>query len=98
MSVPVILRPIAEADVRSIHSELETIRTGLGSQFSTRLQVLLERIEAMPQMYGILWKTVRAAIIHRFRYVVYYIAFADRTEVLAVMHAARDASAWQSRV
>jgi toxin ParE1/3/4 len=59
---------------------------------------VLERIEAMPELYGVVWQDVRAARLRKFRYLVYYVVFADRVEVLAVMHASRDASAWQSRV
>jgi hypothetical protein len=52
----------------------------------------------MPELYGIVWHDVRAARLKRFRHVVYYVVFPDRLEVLAVMHGARDASAWQSRI
>ena len=58
----------------------------------------LARIEAMPEMYGVVWQDVRAARLRRFRYLVYYVVLADRVEVLAVMHGARDAPSWQSRV
>jgi toxin ParE1/3/4 len=52
----------------------------------------------MPEMYGLVWQDVRAARLRKFRHLVYYVVFADRVEVLAVLHGARDASAWQSRV
>lgn len=58
---------------------------------------VLGRIEAMPEMYGVVWQDVRAARLRKFRHVVYYVAFADRVEVLAVLHGSRDASAWKSR-
>jgi len=41
---------------------------------------------------------VRAARLRKFRYVVYYVVFADRVEVLGVLHGSRDGSVWQSRV
>lgn len=97
MNLPVILRPEAEADIRAIHAELESIRTGLGRQFTTRVREVLERVEAMPESYGTIWQDVRAVRLKQFRYVVYYVAFPERAEVLAVMHGARDPSTWQSR-
>ena len=97
MSLPVILRPAADADVQVTHDELEQVRAGLGDRFVTRLRELLERIEAMPELYGLVWQDVRAARLRKFRQVVYYVVFADRVEVLAVMHGNRDASAWQAR-
>ncbi len=95
--LPVILRPPAETDIRETRATLEAIRPGLGEQFVTRVRQVLERIESMPEMYGVVWQDVRAARLRQFHHVVYYVVFADRAEVLAVLHGARDASAWQSR-
>jgi plasmid stabilization system protein ParE len=98
MSLPVLVRPEAENDIRSIRVELETVQQGLGDKFALRLAELLQRIEFMPGLYGLVWRRVRAARVKKFRYVVYYIEYADRVEVLAVMHGSRDASAWRKRV
>ncbi len=97
MSLPVILRAEAQADIQTAHDDLERTRTGLGRPFAARVRETLERIEAMPELYGLVWQDVRAVRLKRFRYVVYYVVFPDRVEVLAVMHGSRDPSAWQSR-
>ena len=97
MSLPVILRPAADADVQATHDELEQVQAGLGDRFVARVRETLGRIEAMPGTYGLVWQDVRAARLRKFRHVVYYVTFADRVEVLAVLHGSRDASAWQSR-
>jgi toxin ParE1/3/4 len=97
MTVPVILRLQAEADVRAIRDDLEQARVGLSQQFTDSLREVLERIESQPEMYGIVWRDVRAVRLRKSRYLVYYIALTDRVEVLAVMHGSRDATAWQSR-
>jgi plasmid stabilization system protein ParE len=97
MSLPVILRPEAEADVEDIFKQLEQTRAGLGKKFMARLREVLERIEAFPELYGVVWQDMRAARLKRFRYVVYYAAFANRVEVLAVLHGARHSSIWKSR-
>jgi plasmid stabilization system protein ParE len=98
MSLPVILRPAADADIQAAHDELEQVQTGLGDRLIARVREVLQRVEAMPEMYGVVWHDVRAARLRKFRHVVYYVCFADRVEVLAVLHGSRDASAWQSRV
>ena len=98
MSLPVILRPEADADIEAIHDELEMARAGLGGQFVALVRRALAFIEAMPEMYGVVWNDVRAARLQRFRHLVYYIVFTDRVEVIAVMHGSRSSSAWQSRV
>lgn len=98
MSLPVILRPDAEADIQEIYNELEQRRQGLGRRFVGRVREVLQRIETMPELYGPVWQDVRAVRLKKFRYVVYYVVFTDRVEVLAVLHGARHPSAWRSRI
>jgi plasmid stabilization system protein ParE len=98
MSLPVIMRQQAEADVVEIFGDLDFIRPGLGKRFIARLREILDRIEWMPEMYGVVWQDVRAARLRKFRYVVYYVVLTDHVEVLAVLHGSRDESTWKSRV
>ncbi len=98
MSLPVILRPEADADIQSTFDELEHVQVGLGDRFIGRVREVLERVEAMPRMYGVVWQDVRAVRLRKFQHVVYYVVFDDRVEVLGVLHGVRDASVWQSRV
>jgi plasmid stabilization system protein ParE len=51
----------------------------------------------MPFLHGKVWRKVRAVRVGGFRYVVYYVVFRDRIDVIAVMHGARRAAAWMSR-
>jgi len=97
VSLPVILRHEAEVDVQEAHDQLEAVRVGLGTQVLARLREVLARIEKMPELHGKVWQDVRAARLKQFRYIVYFIVLADRVEVLAVLHGARDPSSWQSR-
>ena len=97
MSLPVILRPEADADIQAAHDDLEQVRVGLGVRFVARVRELLARIESQPEMYGVVWQDVRAARVKKFRYILYYVVFADRVEILAVLQGSREATAWQSR-
>lgn len=97
MTLPVILRADAETDIQMTYAELEQVRKGLGLQFAVQVHAVLERIEFMPETYGVVWQDVRAARLRKFRHVVYYAVFPDRVEVLAVLHGARATSTWQSR-
>ncbi len=97
MSLPVILRHEAEVDIQGARDQLDAVRVGLGNQVLARVREVLVRIEKMPELHGEVWEDVRAARLKQFRYVVYFIVPADRVEVLAVLHSARDPSAWQSR-
>jgi toxin ParE1/3/4 len=97
VSLPVILRHEAEVDVQEARDQLEALRVGLGTQVLARVREVLARIEKMPELHGKVWQDVRAARLKQFRYIVYFIVLADRVEVLAVLHGARDPSSWQSR-
>jgi len=97
VSLPVFLRHEAEVDVQEARDQLEALRVGLGTQVLARVREVLARIEKMPELYGKVWQDVRAARLKQFRYIVYFIVLADRVEVLAVLHGARDPSSWQSR-
>ena len=97
MSLPVILRHETEVDIQEARDQLESIRVGLGNQVLARVREVLARIEKMPELHGKVWEDVRAARLKQFRYIVYFIVLADRVEVLAVLHSARDPSSWQSR-
>jgi plasmid stabilization system protein ParE len=98
MSLPAILRPEAEADIRTIYGYLEQVRLGLGKKFLSQLTEVLERIESFPELYGVVWQDVRAARLKKFRYVLYYVIFQDRVEILGVIHGSRHESAWKSRM
>ena len=86
MSRPLILRPDAEVDVGDAFRYLNSVAAGLGPKFLARMREVLERVESLPQLYGIVWQDVRAARLKQFRYVVYYVVLANRIEVLAVLH------------
>jgi plasmid stabilization system protein ParE len=97
VSLPVILRHEAEVDVQEARDQLEAVRVGLGNQVLSRVREVLARIEKMPELHGKVWQDVGAARLKQFRYIVYFIVLADRVEVLAVLHGARDPSSWKSR-
>jgi toxin ParE1/3/4 len=97
VTVAVIIRPAAQADLRDVFATLEKTRAGLGARFLKQVNDVLEHIEWSLSAYGVIWRYVRAARLKRMRYVVYYIVFVDRVEVIAIMHGARRASAWKSR-
>ncbi|HLN31008.1 MAG TPA: type II toxin-antitoxin system RelE/ParE family toxin [Gemmataceae bacterium] len=97
MTWPIVLRPEASLDVEEARDYFERKRADLGQEFLDQLKDVLDRISAMPQIYGSVWRNLRAARLRRFTYVVYYRVHDDRVEVLAALHGRRDASAWRSR-
>lgn len=97
MNLPLVLSPEAEADLRQAYDDLENARPGLGSRIISAAAEAFERIETAPEIYGCIWKDVRAMRLKKLRYLAYYVIFDDRIEILAVLHGSRDPSVWKSR-
>ncbi len=61
MSLPVVLRPEAAQDAAEARDYFEGQQASLGQEFLDRLSETLGGISAMPEMYGVVWRNVRAA-------------------------------------
>jgi len=97
MSLPVIFRPEAQADLLDAQSWYERQRAGLGDIFADAAEQMLGRIVAMPEMYEAVLRDVRRGKLTRFPYVLYYRVLPDRIEVLGVLHGSRDPRVWEDR-
>ena len=98
MSLPVVIRPEAVYDAEGARDYLESQQANLGQAFLARLNEVIRRIGAQPELYGVVWRNVRAVRLRQFVYVVYYRVQRDRVEILAVLHGSRDTSARQARI
>jgi plasmid stabilization system protein ParE len=97
MSLPIVLRPDAEADLQSARGWDEAQRAGLGDDFAAAVEQFFTRIQALPQLYATVQANVRRNKLKRFPYVVYYRVHADRLEVIAILHGSRNPQTWQDR-
>jgi toxin ParE1/3/4 len=98
VSLPVVLRGEALVEFDEAFDYYEGQRAGLGVDFVARVQQVLDRIAANPQMHAIVFADIRKGLVTRFPYCVFYRADAARVEVIAVFHSKRDPSIWQGRV
>ena len=98
MMRPVIIRPEAEADFLEKRDWYEDRLEGLGVKFATRVAAAIERIGALPELFGEVAPGVRASPVRRFEYVIYYRILPDHVDVLAVLHGARDPEEWKKRI
>jgi plasmid stabilization system protein ParE len=97
MTLPIRVRALAEDDVQRARDFYEERSSGLGARFMERLREALERIQFMPESYGVVSKNVRVKLLDKFPYVVYYRIAKSEILVLAVLHGRRDAAEWKSR-
>ena len=96
MNYQLIIRSAAEADIEDAHTWYVQLRE-LGTDFLTCVEESLEVIRRNPELFAIVHKDVRRAIIRRFPYGVFYRLVGEAIVVVAVMHARRDPRRWQER-
>lgn len=98
MTLPVVFRPEAAFDVLETRDYYERQQSQLGDRFADALEETVSQIGARPELYAVIFKTVRRTKLRRFPYVVYYRILADRVEVIAVIHGNRHPRVWRRRV
>lgn len=89
MTLPIALRPRAEADLDDAFRWYEARLPGLGEAFLRSVDACFARIQRHPEAYPEALPRVRRAPLRRFPYGVFYVIRDDRIDVLAVYHARR---------
>jgi plasmid stabilization system protein ParE len=92
-----IVRPLAEADVRDAVFWYESRREGLGAEFALELDALYERIAENPQQFPEIAEGARRALLQRFPYAIYFLISEDAPIIVAVLHQHRRPDAWRER-
>ena len=94
---PVLLRPAAAGDVEDAFAWYERQRPGLGSDFRLELKAALDRVAEKPELYQVIHRNTRRALLRRFPYGVFYRVYPEAIVVVGVMHGRRDPRRWRSR-
>ncbi len=81
-----VISSMAEADLADSYTWYETRREGLGHQFLASVDTALESIHDNPNIYPIMYRDMRRALLHRFPYAVFYLVHERRITVIAVLH------------
>jgi plasmid stabilization system protein ParE len=92
-----IVRPAAAADIDEAFLWYEGQREGLGHDFLTAAQKLIDAIADQPLRYPVVRRNTRRALLRRFPYTIYYRLYGDIVVVVACMHGRRSPRRWQSR-
>jgi toxin ParE1/3/4 len=98
MSLELIIRPEAEADIADAFDWYETRVRGLGSEFLLVLDALFNSILRNHQLYQVVHRNVRRALTRRFPYAVFFIVEDNKIVVLSVYHLKRSPRIWKGRV
>jgi toxin ParE1/3/4 len=92
VTLPVIVRAGAAADVAAAVAYYQ--RVGHADRFLTELDVVVQRVSALPRAAQVVHAEVRRALMRRYPYAVFYIVDPRAIVVLAVLHQHAHPSRW----
>jgi len=88
----------ADAELAEARQWYAHQRENLDLEFMERIDDTLSRIVRNPNLYPIVYRTLRRAVVRRFPFAVFYEVTADEIQIIAVFHSRRDPEKWQSRL
>ena len=97
MSLPLIFRDEALADLDDAYLWYEEQRQGLGVEFIQAIETRLEQIQSNWKQFPRIRSVIRRAIVSRFPYAIFFIEQGQSISIIAVMHHARSPRHWQGR-
>lgn len=97
MTVELLVSLEAQADIAHAIGGFRDISPTLASRFGDALESVYASIVEYPQMYPVVYKNFRRALIRRFPYSVFYIVDQSVVLIVGVVHQSRDESTWKRR-
>jgi plasmid stabilization system protein ParE len=89
VSLPVIIRPLAEFDLREAQRWYEGQQPGLGARFRASVDAALQVISGSPRIFPVVHEGIRRASVKRFPYVLYFLLQEHRIVLVACLHVRR---------
>ena len=80
MKEALLIRPAAEAELEAAYYWYEERREGLGHDFLLCVEEAIDRILRTPELFPVVHKQVRRALIRRFPYGIFYLV--DEEKIL----------------
>jgi plasmid stabilization system protein ParE len=93
-----VLLPEALSDAAEAYAWYEERSAGLGERFLKHVDECLEWIRDNPQLFEVVYKNYRRAIVKRFPYVIFYKINADVVTVYSIFHTAQHPAKWRKRL
>jgi len=97
VTLELIVSREARADLAEAVAWLRDISPNLPRRFEAELESIDSSVLEHPQMYPIVYRSFRRALLHRFPYSVFYVIDAPVVLIVGVVHQSRDESTWKRR-
>jgi plasmid stabilization system protein ParE len=98
VTLSVITRDEAEAEIAEAAHWYERRAVGLGAEFVRSVDACFAIISRQPDIFPVVYRQTRMALLRRFPYLVIYRVFPDFVSVVAVVHGRRHPRHWKTRV
>ncbi len=97
MTLQLIVTREARADIAEAIGWFRKRSPELPDRFRVELERVYSRIQDYPEIYPIVYKRFRRALLRKFPYSVFYIVDPAILLIVGVVHQARDESSWKRR-
>ena len=97
MSLSVVTRPAAAAEIETAYRWYEKERAGLGFEFLEAVDKLVRTIAENPERFPVIRRDVRRALLRRFPYSIFYSIVSGHIVVIACFHGKRNPKVWRGR-
>src|SRR5262245_32123474 len=98
MAAELIIAPEAVDDLVQAYDWYESRRVGLGEEFLTCVDALIEMIRRFPELHAIAYENYRRALVRRFPFAIFYEHLENVVTIYCVFHTSRDPNKWRSRL
>ncbi|MDH3207724.1 MAG: type II toxin-antitoxin system RelE/ParE family toxin [Gemmatimonadota bacterium] len=90
-------RTEAAADVAAAREWYDEQRVGLGDEFVSALERMIEMVGQLPEAFPEIAAGHRRALLGQFPYALYYRIDSDVVDIVACLHSRRSPSRWRQR-
>jgi plasmid stabilization system protein ParE len=90
--------PEADAELTEAREWYAHQRKDLDLEFMQCIDNVLSRIARNPQVFPLVHRDLRRAVVSRFPFAVFFELTSDEIQVIAVFHSRRNPEMWKSRV
>lgn len=97
MTLEIFVSREARGDIAEAVSGFREISPELSARFGVELDRIYSSIAEYPQMYPVVYRNFRRALLRKFPYSVFYTVERSLILIVGVVHQSRDESTWKRR-
>ena len=98
MAKRLAFRPDAAAEALEAYRWYEMQSEGLGERFRDHVDECIGRILKNPELFEVVYKQYRRAIVRDFPYAIFYACQGDAVTIHSVFHSAQNPRKWRRRL